>query len=96
MLKSWCWLIFLFSVTNYLIIVFFLPFDCYASLKVSFYYFIFHVISWNISQVTLHPFVIYEKKQETLTNESFCVIYDHMKHDSNGVHALKSIMGVES
>ena len=43
---------------------------------------------WNNSLATLYHFVVYRRDNQILTVESFCVIPDRMKHDSNAVHAF--------
>ena len=38
---------------------------------------------WKNSQETVHPFIVYKMEKQILTIESFCLISDHMKHNSN-------------
>lgn len=45
---------------------------------------------WNNSQATLHPIVIYIKENNQLISKSYCVISDHLRHDTNTVHAFMS------
>ena len=40
------------------------------------------------SQATLNLFVVHRRDNQILTVESFCVTSDHMKHNSNAVHAF--------
>ena len=42
---------------------------------------------WNNSQATLHPIVVYYFKGQ-LKCKSYCIISDHLKHDTNSVHAF--------
>ena len=45
-------------------------------------------VHWNNTQATLHPFVVYHKKGGKTTPINYCVISDHMKHDTITVHAF--------
>ena len=40
------------------------------------------------SHATLNLFVVHRRNNQILTVESFCVISNHMKHNSNAVHAF--------
>lgn len=41
---------------------------------------------WSRNSCTLHPVVIYAKKEGTLENKSLCFIADGLKHDVSAVH----------
>jgi hypothetical protein len=41
---------------------------------------------WNNNQATLHPFVVYYKKDDQTAHASMCVISDHLCHDTITVH----------
>ena len=47
---------------------------------------------WNNSQATLHPFVVYQKTDNKIVSQSFCVISDSLQHDSNIVHYFLHII----
>lgn len=44
---------------------------------------------WVNKQATVHPFVFYYKDQDKLKSHSFCVISDHLEHNSTTVHAFQ-------
>ena len=41
---------------------------------------------WNNRQALRHPFVVYQKKDNKIASQSFCIISDSLQHDSNIVH----------
>ena len=47
---------------------------------------------WTNNQATVHPFVIYYKKNDELLSKSFCVISDSLKHDATAVHSFLEII----
>lgn len=44
---------------------------------------------WVNKQATVHPFVFYYKDQDELKSHSFCVISDHLEHNTTTVHAFQ-------
>lgn len=47
---------------------------------------------WVNSQVTLHPYVIYYRKNGKLKHENFVVVSEHDKHDAMTVHLFNKKM----
>ena len=43
---------------------------------------------WNKSQCTLHPAVVYTKKNGQLEDHSICFISDHLNHDVDMVYQI--------
>jgi hypothetical protein len=44
---------------------------------------------WENSQSTIHPFLIYYKKDGILQNRNFCIISDHLSHDTVTFYAFQ-------
>lgn len=47
---------------------------------------------WTNNQATVHPFVIYYKKNDELLSKSFCVISDSLKQDATAVDSFLEII----
>ena len=47
---------------------------------------------WENSQATLHPFVVYWRRGDSLFSNSLCVISDHMDHNTAAVHAFLKVV----
>ena len=52
----------------------------------------FQGLHGNKSQATLHPVVIYQKKDDEIATQSFCILSDSLQHDTNIVHHLLHII----
>jgi hypothetical protein len=46
-------------------------------------------VHWNQKQITLHPMMLYYKKDEELHKDGFTIISDDLKHDSQAVSAFE-------
>lgn len=44
---------------------------------------------WVNQQATVHPFVYYYKDGEVLKSHSFCIISDHLEHNTSTVHSFQ-------
>ena len=44
---------------------------------------------WTNTQATLHPFVIYFKKEDKVCCKSICIISDHLKHNTTTVYTFQ-------
>ena len=49
-------------------------------------------LHWNNSQAMLHPFVIYQMKDDKIATQSFCVISNSLQHNTNIVQYFLHII----